>query len=297
MGMVSQQKHNNLGSIPSGPGEYQGRLPFTSPDGQNGLASQPIPVCGTKSAVGTSGGGLIRHKADNAVAPIRQLEARSRSRGDRRVCSGLVHNHGICTPSMVPCTQGLAEGTKSKGKFGPNSSSVAYPGLVPGVANTSSRHTSSSSPATRHNPAIPELRQSNATDTTSTGRMEGLRQQFSTQGIPPEAIRLILSSWRKKTNANYNSAWRKWELWSQRRGVDPFSASLPDILSFLTTQFLEGRQYRSINCYRSALSSTHLPIEGFPVGKHPQVSRLLRGIFNERPRIPARGMCLRCLPI
>ena len=61
------------------------------------------------------------------------------------------------------------------------------------------------------------------------------------------------------------------------------SASLPDILSFLTKQFQDGKQYRSLNCYRSAISSTHLPIEGFPIGKHPLITRLLIGTFNERP--------------
>ena len=97
---------------------------------------------------------------------------------------------------------------------------------------------------------------------------------------------LILSSWRQKTNSNYNSAWRKWEQWCHERAVNPFSASLPDILSFLTKQFQDGKQYRSLNCYRSAISSTHLLIEGFPIRKHPLITCLLKGAFNERPPLP-----------
>ena len=34
--------------------------------------------------------------------------------------------------------------------------------------------------------------------------MEGLRQQFAAQKIPPDTIKLILSSRRQKTNSNYN---------------------------------------------------------------------------------------------
>ena len=36
------------------------------------------------------------------------------------------------------------------------------------------------------------------------------------------------------------------------------------------------------NCYRSAISSTHIPIEGVPVGQHPLVINQLKGAFNLR---------------
>ena len=68
--------------------------------------------------------------------------------------------------------------------------------------------------------------------------------------------------------------------------VDPFSAHVSQILAFLADQFKAGKQYRSLNVYRSALSSVHLPVDGFPVGQHLLVSRLLKGAFNTRPPMP-----------
>jgi len=65
----------------------------------------------------------------------------------------------------------------------------------------------------------------------------------------------------------------------------PFHQDVSAVLGFLADQFEEDKQYRSLNCYRSALSSTHLTIEGFPVG-HPLVARLLKGAFNCRPPVP-----------
>ena len=62
--------------------------------------------------------------------------------------------------------------------------------------------------------------------------------------------------------------------------TDPFSASIANILEFLTEEFKAGREYRSLNCYRSAISSTHLSIQSFAVGKHPFVCRLLKGTYN-----------------
>lgn len=133
--------------------------------------------------------------------------------------------------------------------------------------------------------SIPELRlPSRISESAVTGRIEGLRQQFRARAIPERAINLILSSWREKTNTNYNSAWKKWDNWCQSRDLCLFSSDVQS--DFLAAQFEEGKQYRSLNCYRSALSSAHLPMEGFPVGQHPLVCRLLKGVFNLRPPQP-----------
>jgi hypothetical protein len=45
-------------------------------------------------------------------------------------------------------------------------------------------------------------------------------------------------------------------------------------------------QYRTINCARSALSSTLKTIDGFKVGQHPVVTGLMRGVFNSKPPQP-----------
>ena len=67
---------------------------------------------------------------------------------------------------------------------------------------------------------------------------------------------------------------------------DPFSASVADVVDFLTSEFQSGKQYSSINSYRAAISNIHEGIDGQPVGKHPIVCRLLQGMFNSRPPTP-----------
>ena len=61
------------------------------------------------------------------------------------------------------------------------------------------------------------------------------------------------------------------------------------MLDFLAHLFDLNKSYRTINLYRSALSSTLKPIDGFCVGKHPLVCRLLKGVFNKRP--PTQKLC------
>ena len=74
-----------------------------------------------------------------------------------------------------------------------------------------------------------------------------------------------------------------WEQWCIQSSTNPISPSLSDILNFIADQFHQGKQYRSLNCYRSALSSVLAPIEGFDIGRHPLVCRILKGAFQLRP--------------
>ena len=55
---------------------------------------------------------------------------------------------------------------------------------------------------------------------------------------------------------------------------------------FLTGLFEQGLEYSTINGYRSAISAIHPPIDGHSVGKHPIITQIMAGVFNERPPVP-----------
>lgn len=57
-------------------------------------------------------------------------------------------------------------------------------------------------------------------------------------------------------------------------------------MNYLASLYEEGLQHRTINTARSAISMTHIQVEGQQVGKHPMVTRLMRGIYNRRPPTP-----------
>ena len=113
----------------------------------------------------------------------------------------------------------------------------------------------------------------------STGRLAYLGKSLRERGVSAEAQELMLSAWRSSTNKNYDSARRKWEDFCNDRNINPFSASIESILSFLASQFHKSHQYRSLNIYRSSI---HPRIDGFEIGKHPMVIRLMKGVFNKR---------------
>ena len=52
------------------------------------------------------------------------------------------------------------------------------------------------------------------------------------------------ASWRGST---HSVAEKLWDCWCTRRGIDPLSAPVSEILEFLLEQFETGKQYRTIN--------------------------------------------------
>ena len=89
--------------------------------------------------------------------------------------------------------------------------------------------------------------------------------------------------WCSKT---YDSLFRKWVSWCSEWESDPVSCPIGEVVNFLAHLFEQDYQYRSINAYRSAISSVHEKVDGYEVGQHPLVSRTLKGIFHERPPQP-----------
>ena len=58
------------------------------------------------------------------------------------------------------------------------------------------------------------------------------------------------------------------------------------MVNFLAHLFHQGYQYRSLNSYRSAISSVHEKVDGYEVGQHQLVTRVIKGTFHERPPQP-----------
>ena len=116
--------------------------------------------------------------------------------------------------------------------------------------------------------------------------MQQLRQSFTSRGISTQASDLLLSSWRDKTNTSYNSLFAKWADWCEQRSRDPTVGPVEDVVNFLAELFAKGYQYRSLNAYRSAISSIHQKVDGQDIGQHPLVCRLLKGSYNQNPPTP-----------
>ena len=130
-------------------------------------------------------------------------------------------------------------------------------------------------------------------------RLASVRDFLSSCNLLEESLSIYNASWRGSTAKSYDSAWNLWVSWCQQKSINPISSSLRDIIQFLTDQYHSGKQYSTINTYRSTISSSHPPIDGIVEGKHPIVCRFMQGVFNSRPSCPkySHGMLILLLGI
>ena len=66
----------------------------------------------------------------------------------------------------------------------------------------------------------------------------------------------------------------------------PVAGPVSEVANILANLYEEGYQYRSLNSYRSAISSAHDRVDGLSIGQHPLITRLMAGAFNSRPAQP-----------
>lgn len=118
---------------------------------------------------------------------------------------------------------------------------------------------------------------------TTVNCMASIDRGFKAKGFSKDTRTLLAASWRSGTQKDYTCKFKQFNSWCSARKIDPYSASLVQVASFLTDLYAKGLQYRTIAGYRSMLSSVLPPVGKISVGQHPYIIRLLKGVFNSRP--------------
>ena len=251
---------------------------------QIGLDAVSGSIPENQSGPGTIGGGPFCLQVDPPTASFLQLETRSPSGSSGCIPARLERGERFCQSSVVSdrtCSQQNSITRSSGGTGGP---SVEESGMV-----SSSSGDADGLPTTYSSTGgfITERRGTESDrDNSSVSRMACLRERYRDSCLSTEASELMLASWRTKSSQSYESLFGKWARWCAERGRNPISGPIADIANFLAHLHEAGYQSRSLNAYRSAISSVHDTVDGVEVGKHPMISRLLKGAYHSRPPLP-----------
>ncbi|XP_038059669.1 uncharacterized protein LOC119730724 isoform X1 [Patiria miniata] len=288
LGMVSQEKHHSSSSTYTGVPEHHSRQDVTSVRRSGGMATPPRS--------------LPQHHGCPTFCPIGRPLCVSPEYTTRNVRFMAARPHGLegqCSSSKLEGCKRLRFSSVFTSSENPSKdpqrgsyscscrSSMEDSSLVPHAAGTSNRRATAPPTENRSPSASPQLVTSSSTDRPPpTGRMEVIRANLSSEGLSQTVSATILASWRPQSNAQYNSAWRRWASWCLQRKLDPVHTPVADFLEFLQQLFDEGLSYRTINGYRSAISSAHCLIDNLPMGQHRLVKRFFKGIFGLRPPRP-----------
>ena len=193
----------------------------------------------------------------------------------------------LCISSILPNREGLRKSSEGAKLFDLNNSRVASPTLVSKIITNECGVSDLTSNISKS--LDKPFRKSTSLDREQNIKVSGLasfRKGLEAKGISERASSLISSSRRRSTTSHYESSWRKWICWCDRREIDTIECDLSHVLDFLASLFDEGLEYNTICSYRSAISAYHAPIEGVVIGKQPLIHSLIAGIFNRRPPKP-----------
>ena len=283
MGLEHTEKHLPSGGTSAREGQSSGGSGIKINERSLRLDAESSGVQPNPAPDGATRDRLVCFPVNKATTTILQLETRPRGSRDRCVQSGLVKDERICQiPVVLDGT--LSESSKETSSQNSDDHSIVdiptmvsiHPGDVGGFSKVITRERRLSDSPVR-------ARIHNESGGAKISSMAHIRESFTSRGISTEATDLLLSSWRPKTKSNYNLLFVKWSCWCTERNRDPTMGPVEDIINFLAQLFKEGYQYRSLNSYRSAISAVHSKVDGQSVGQHPLVTRMLKGVYNERP--------------
>lgn len=97
---------------------------------------------------------------------------------------------------------------------------------------------------------------------------------------------MLKSSCQDSTWKQYQSNFKKWEVFCVENKSSVWNPTINSVLSFLASLFDSGLGYTTINSMRSSLSTIIGKVDGQSLGSHPLVCRLLKGVSNSRPPKP-----------
>ena len=285
--VVFAEGYNHLSRTSAWSEEHQSRPGVTNAPliGRVDATSSTLSMDNTDH--GAMQGGFICHTPQQSTALLHQLETGPLCSGHGCFSHFLDIFKWICLSSFLSDRKMPAEDQNGGQLSSTNSSSMANPVLVSSAAGISGGYSNAVTRGSESSQRSIQPETSNdSAGHPAACRLESVREKHLAEGFSEKATELITASWSSGTNTAYQSAWCKWDCWCDQRKIDPFSCDIRFFVNFLAELFDQGLQHRSISAIRSAVSMTHNQIEGTPIGQHPMVTRLLKGIHNSRPPQP-----------
>ncbi len=112
--------------------------------------------------------------------------------------------------------------------------------------------------------------------------------QLIASGLSTEVVETILQSRAPSTMKLYALKWRLFTSWCGYRQLDPVNRPVGTVLEFMQARLSAGLTHSTLKVYVAAISAYHASLGGQSVGRHPLVTRFLRGALRLRPPVRSR---------
>ena len=285
VGLGRGKEHSSVSCTSSRSAKLNSRHSFSSDRSRFRVDVKPFNFSTSLFNLQYSKSRPVCYPSEQSSSKFCVLVPRSRSNGDKCIHSSLVRSFELCL-SPIQSDYEVSEKDPNRQSQSPFcGSSVEIETMVPGPSFNDVRSPTIASECFGSVDTTILPREAPA-ETSDSGRVAAVRRCLSKFSLPSRVSEIVMSSWRSSTKAQYGSAWAKWSSWCVQRQEDPTSCNLHRFLGFLAELFDAGLQYRTINVYRSAISVSHLPVDGCLLGSHPLVTHFMKGVDELRPPQP-----------
>ena len=113
--------------------------------------------------------------------------------------------------------------------------------------------------------------------------MQDIRPRLHGQGFSNSTTNLLMNSWRStETQKACNTYISKQKEYAHKYSISRLNPLVTQVSNFFAEMFQSGAGYGAVNITRSALSA----FLGNAIGSHPNICRLVKGVFEECPALP-----------
>ncbi|CAG8823075.1 34265_t:CDS:2, partial [Gigaspora margarita] len=110
-----------------------------------------------------------------------------------------------------------------------------------------------------------------------------IRTKLQAKKFLEEVIKKIQEATNKSSNATIGSSINKWCVWCYERSIDPIQGLLENIIEFLNNMSNQNKVFNIIASYRTAISKIYNHIDGYQVGRHPEIAKFMIAICKINP--------------
>ena len=126
-----------------------------------------------------------------------------------------------------------------------------------------------------------------SSETIKPDGLQALWKSLQQRNVSGKAVEIILKSWSAGTQKQYMPyIITQWIDFCSKRESNPYDPPLTAVLDFLVTLHDKGLSYTKINTARSAISAFTVPKNNIAIGKHPLISRFMKGVYKGSPPTP-----------
>ena len=227
---------------------------------------------------------LICHGAEQEALHL--LQSHAPPRGGTNPCDGptLGQRSGVCLSPDGTNAEMHPQSNERGGRSHSHHALVAEKRLVP--------HAHGHADRTTHNASRVRAVVNRPTGCTAprprdppVNRLEGLGRSLQASGVSDAVAATIEAAHRPSTRALYQTKWRFFRVWCNRRNVNPVHPPVVTVLKYLQHLLSVPIKVATILTHISALSACCDPIEGTSIGCQPLIKAWVKGAKALNPRV------------